>query len=296
MLSFTDFIQDYKERIDRSLLTRFNQRDTSPDRLVEAMKYSVFNGGKRIRPLLSYASALALDECCPLTDSAAAAVECIHAYSLIHDDLPAMDDDDLRRGQPTCHIAFDEATAILAGDALQALAFEWLSLDHANTDSRIQLTMLQILANASGDKGMVGGQAIDLAAVDQQLNLEQLSAMHRFKTGALIGASVKLGALSTGMAHESQLAALSDYADAIGLAFQIQDDILDVTADTGVLGKQQGADIALNKPTFVSLLGLEEARKKTDELYTHALNALSRFDYRADYLRHLAAYIVKRDH
>jgi geranylgeranyl diphosphate synthase, type II len=179
---------------------------------------------------------------------------------------------------------------------LQALAFEWLSLDHANTDSRIQLTMLQILANASGDKGMVGGQAIDLAAVDQQLNLEQLSAMHRFKTGALIGASVKLGALSTGMAHESQLAALSDYADAIGLAFQIQDDILDVTTDTGVLGKQQGADIALNKPTFVSLLGLEEARKKTDELYTHALNALSRFDYRADYLRHLAAYIVKRDH
>ncbi len=295
MLAFTEFTQYYRDRINHTLQQRFTGQISCHARLQDAMHYSLCNGGKRVRPMLVYASALAIDECNELTDITAAAIECIHAYSLIHDDLPAMDDDDLRRGQPTNHIAFDEATAILAGDALQTLAFDWLS-ETQIIEPQIQLQMLQILAKASGSVGMVAGQSIDLASVDQQLTLEQLTKMHSLKTGALITASIKLGALSTGMSTEKQLNALNTYAEAIGLAFQVQDDILDVTADTETLGKQQGADIANNKPTFVSLLGLEEAQKKASSLYEDALNALSGFDYRADNLRNLAAYIVKRQY
>ncbi|MGH1439613.1 MAG: (2E,6E)-farnesyl diphosphate synthase [Cellvibrionaceae bacterium] len=296
MSAFTEFTQSYTSRINKVLKDCIDdQINSTQTRLEEAMLYSLLNGGKRVRPLLAYASAEAIAEASSFTDTAAAAIECIHAYSLIHDDLPAMDDDDLRRGQATCHIQFDEASAILAGDALQTLAFELLS-QTSTIDANQQLTMVNILSKASGLKGMVGGQAIDLAAVDQELNLEQLTTMHHLKTGALISASVSLGALSTGTASEQQLKALSEYAHAVGLAFQVQDDILDVTADTATLGKQQGADASNNKPTFVSLLGIEGAQRKASALYDNALDALSSFDYRADNLRHLAAYIVKRQH
>ena len=296
MQPFDHFAHQYRERTDQVLTDRLNSQTSPHSRLDQAMRYSLFNGGKRVRPLLAYAAALAIDEPNTLTDTAAAAIECIHAYSLIHDDLPAMDDDELRRGQPTCHIAFDEATAILAGDALQTLAFEWVSEQgsQSSVSSDVRLQMLHLLAKASGDKGMVAGQSIDLCAVDHQLNLEQLTTMHNLKTGALIHASVQLGALSTAKATDDQLNGLQRYAQAIGLAFQIQDDILDVTGDTQTLGKQQGADLAHNKPTFVSLLGLEQAKTRTNQLYEDALNALSSFDYRADYLRHLAGYIIKR--
>jgi farnesyl diphosphate synthase/geranylgeranyl diphosphate synthase type II len=208
-----------------------------------------------------------------------------------------MDDDDLRRGKPTCHIAFDEATAILAGDALQTFAFELLSDEPVNAthkiDPDIQVSLIRQLAKASGVQGMVLGQAIDLAAVGKQINLPQLENMHRHKTGALIRASVSMGATALG-ATAAQLNALDSYAAAIGLAFQVQDDILDVTANTQTLGKQQGADIARNKPTYVALLGLESARAKAQELHQQALAALSGFDSNADYLRALSAYIIER--
>lgn len=299
MPGFDNFSKHYTKRFNDALDLIFDGRKelTNTDlRLEEAMAYSLFNGGKRIRPLLAFASAEAIAEPNQLTDLVSAAIECIHTYSLIHDDLPAMDDDDLRRGKPSCHIAFDEATAILAGDALQALAFELISTPTKTSNTADQLAMCHLLAKASGASGMVAGQSIDLAAVDNRLNLEQLSHMHRLKTGALIETSVVLGALSTGRANEKQLKDLKHYAQAIGLAFQIQDDILDVTSDTTVLGKQQGSDAAQNKPTFVSLMGIKEAQSKTLSLFNDALNALSGFDYRADNLRHLAAYIIKRDH
>jgi geranylgeranyl diphosphate synthase type II len=301
MPSFNEFNQQYREHVNLALMARFNDGGQSEPRLLEAMKYSLLSGGKRVRPLLVYASALAVDQCTELTDSAACAVESIHAYSLIHDDLPAMDDDDLRRGQATCHIKFDEATAILAGDALQAIAFEWLSaplITNRDIQSHIflgkQLRCVRILASSSGHMGMVGGQAIDLAAIDQTLTIEQLSKMHNLKTGALISASVQLGALSTRNVNEFQLAALKKYAEAIGLAFQVQDDILDVTTQTSILGKRQGADIANKKPTFISLLGLEGAQDKANTLYNEAVCALSNFGKSADHLRDLATYIIKR--
>ena len=295
MSLFAQFYQDYRKRINTYLEQQLPASAGAHSTLDKAMRYSLLNGGKRIRPLLVYGSALSVNEANTLTDNAAAAIECMHAYSLIHDDLPAMDDDQLRRGKPTCHIEFGEATAILAGDALQTLAFDYLSKPSDNAADK-QLAMIRILSQASGCRGMVAGQAIDLAAVDQQLTLEQLTQMHQLKTGALIEASIQLGALSTGMASKQQLQWLKQYAKAVGLAFQIQDDILDVTANTEALGKQQGADIAHNKPTFVSLLGLEGAQIKASTLYDDALNALSGFDYRADSLRHLAAYIIKRHH
>lgn len=293
-MSLSLFLNTCRERVDQALEQQLTSY-TAYQKLQDAMRYSLFNGGKRVRPILAYASAQAMGQINGTTDLAAVALEAIHAYSLIHDDLPAMDNDDLRRGKPTCHIAFDEATAILAGDALQAFAFEVLCQDTA-LEAKIQQQMLLTLAHNSGAKGMVAGQSIDLDAVQQQLSLEQLEHMHRLKTGALIKASVHLGALSTGLANQAQLTALSHYADAIGLAFQVQDDILDVTSDTATLGKQQGADAALSKPTYVSLLGLENAKKKAFALHEQALDALSSFDYRADELRHLSAYIVKRNH
>ena len=228
----------------------------------------------------------------PLLDRVACALESLHSYSLVHDDLPAMDDDDLRRGKPTCHMAFNEATAILAGDALQTFAFELLSnLD--DIDPLRQIALIRQLAHASGAHGMVLGQALDLAAVGQHINLAQLEAMHRHKTGALIRSSVSMGATALG-ASAVQLAELDTYAAAIGLAFQVQDDILDVTTDTQTLGKQQGADIARNKPTYVALLGLDAARVKAQELHQQALAALESFGANAHYLRELSAYIIER--
>lgn len=295
-LAFKDFVSASHERVD-SALNHYLPLDQDPTQLREAMRYSLFNGGKRVRPTLTYASALAIDSDALNTQPAllnriACALESLHSYSLVHDDLPAMDDDDLRRGKPTCHIVFNEATAILAGDALQTFAFELLS-DAEEADAKIQLALIRQLSKASGVQGMVLGQAIDLAAVDKTINLAQLENMHRHKTGALIRASVSMGATALG-ASETQLSALDIYAAAIGLAFQVQDDILDVIADTETLGKQQGADIARNKPTYVALLGLDGARAKAQELHEQALTALDSFGDSANYLRALSGYIIER--
>lgn len=266
-------------------------------RLYEAMRYSVMNGGKRVRPLLAYAACEALGAPPEQANGAACAVELIHAYSLVHDDLPAMDDDDLRRGQPTTHKAFDEACAILAGDGLQSLAFSAL-LDPTLTtlDAETRLRMVNGLAFAAGPAGMVGGQAIDLGSVGLKLDQAALEYMHRHKTGALIEASVQLGALASGQATDDNLQALSVYARAIGLAFQVQDDILDVESDTATLGKRQGADIARDKPTYPALMGLAQAKSYALELRDQALNALRPFDAAAEPLRELARYIVDRRH
>ena len=296
---FSQFVADCRHRVDSALQNLLPVTMGAGERLRDAMRYSLFNGGKRVRPILVYASGLAVGGALSPAqqaslDTIACALECIHAYSLVHDDLPAMDDDDLRRGKPTCHIAFDEATAILAGDALQTLAFELLS-EAPHLDDACKITLLQQLTRASGVRGMVLGQSIDLAAVNHQLDLTQLETMHRHKTGALISASVAMGAIACG-ADEPRLHALDTYAAAIGLAFQVQDDILDVITDTATLGKQQGADIARNKPTYVSLLGLDNARAKARELHQQALAALTEFDQRAQPLRALSAYIIERSH
>ena len=282
---FSQFVADCRHRVDSALQNLLPVTMGAGERLRDAMRYSLFNGGKRVRPILVYASGLAVGGALSPAqqaslDTIACALECIHAYSLVHDDLPAMDDDD--------------STAILAGDALQTLAFELLS-EAPDLDDACKITLLQQLTRASGVRGMVLGQAIDLAAVNHQLDLTQLETMHRHKTGALISASVAMGAIACG-ADEPRLHALDTYAAAIGLAFQVQDDILDVITDTATLGKQQGADIARNKPTYVSLLGLDNARAKARELHQQALAALTEFDQRAQPLRALSAYIIERSH
>ncbi|MBF4208622.1 MULTISPECIES: (2E,6E)-farnesyl diphosphate synthase [Pseudomonas] len=282
-------------RVDAALEQLFIAPSVELTRLYEAMRYSVMNGGKRVRPLLAYAACEALGATPEQANGAACAVELIHAYSLVHDDLPAMDDDDLRRGQPTTHKAFDEACAILAGDGLQSLAFSAL-LDPQLSPQQdsIRLAMVQALALAAGPAGMVGGQAIDLGSVGLKLDQTALEFMHRHKTGALIEASVKLGALASARADQTQLKALQTYAQAIGLAFQVQDDILDVESDTQTLGKRQGADIARDKPTYPALLGLDAAKAYALELRDQALHALRPFDAAAEPLRELARYIVER--
>lgn len=292
---FDAYAGPWRERFAQSLTRFLPQPDAQRPQLAEAMAYSLGNGGKRVRPMLVYATGAALaQEPDTALDSVAVSLECLHAYSLVHDDLPAMDDDDLRRGQPSCHIAFDEATAILAGDALQTLAFEVLArCEQLSADQRIAL--VADLAKAAGAQGMVLGQAIDLGAVDQTLDLAQLERMHQHKTGALIRASVTMAARACG-ASSRQLGALDDYALAIGLAFQVQDDILDVTADTHTLGKRQGADTARHKPTYVSLLGLTGAQQKARELGDRALASLNVFDESAAPLRTLARYIIERGH
>ncbi|UTW45311.1 polyprenyl synthetase family protein [bacterium SCSIO 12696] len=280
------------ERVDRQLSDTVVAHPQAKA-LSKAMRYSVLNGGKRVRPMLTYGAAQAVGCINADTDKVACAVELTHAYSLIHDDLPAMDDDELRRGKPTCHIQFDEATAILAGDALQALAFEQLT-QLTETSTQQALQMVATLARAAGSHGMVAGQAIDLAAVDHTLSLEQLQQMHNLKTGALIDASIQLGATSAG-ATTAQLTALAEYSRCIGLAFQVQDDILDVEGNTATLGKTQGADQALNKPTYTSLLGVSAAKQKARELCDNSLQALADFDHQADGLRAVADYIVSRE-
>lgn len=284
-----------QNRVNTALEGLFAAPGPELDRLYDAMRYSVMNGGKRVRPLLAYAACEALGGVAEDANGAACAVELIHAYSLVHDDLPAMDDDDLRRGQPTTHKAFDEACAILAGDGLQSLAFTAL-LDPTLTsrDAETRLSMVRALAQAAGPAGMVGGQAIDLGSVGLKLDQTALEYMHRHKTGALIEASVRLGALASGRADQSQLDALQIYARAVGLAFQVQDDILDVESDTATLGKRQGADIARDKPTYPALLGLDAAKAYALELRDQALEALSAFDDAAEPLRELARYIVNR--
>lgn len=284
-----------QSRVDTALAELFQAPRDELERLYQAMRYSVMNGGKRVRPLLVYAACEALQGDIERADGAACAVELIHAYSLVHDDLPAMDDDDLRRGQPTTHKAFDEATAILAGDGLQSLAFEVLADRRRNPqDPEVRLQMLSALGGAAGPAGMVGGQAIDLGSVGQKLDREALETMHRHKTGALIEASVLLGALASGKADDLSLKALLQYARAIGLAFQVQDDILDVESDTATLGKTQGKDEAHDKPTYPALLGLDAAKGYALELRDQALHVLRAFGNSAEPLRELARYIVER--
>ncbi|MBB4866943.1 geranylgeranyl diphosphate synthase type II [Pseudomonas nitritireducens] len=282
-------------RVDAALEKLFVAPREELTRIYAAMRYSVVNGGKRVRPLLAYAACEALGGEVERADGAACAVELIHAYSLVHDDLPAMDDDDLRRGQPTTHIAFDEACAILAGDGLQALAFEVIGNAQLNPqDAQTRLDMLMILTRASGSAGMVGGQAIDLESVGRKIDQAALETMHRHKTGALIEASVQLGALASGRANPDALEALRRYAEAVGLAFQVQDDILDVESDTATLGKTQGKDQAHDKPTYPALLGLDAAKAYALALRDQALAALEGFGENAEPLRALARYIVER--
>ncbi|MBG6288317.1 (2E,6E)-farnesyl diphosphate synthase [Pseudomonas nitroreducens] len=282
-------------RVDAALEKLFVAPREELTRIYAAMRYSVVNGGKRVRPLLAYAACEALGGDAERADGAACAVELIHAYSLVHDDLPAMDDDDLRRGQPTTHIAYDEACAILAGDGLQALAFEVIGNAQLNPqDAQTRLDMLMILARAAGSAGMVGGQAIDLESVGRKIDQAALETMHRHKTGALIEASVQLGALASGRANTDALQALRRYAEAVGLAFQVQDDILDVESDTATLGKTQGKDQAHHKPTYPALLGLDEAKAYALALRDQALAALEGFGDSAEPLRSLARYIVER--
>lgn len=287
--------ESYRVRVERVLDEFLPRGDISPSRLHEAMRYSALAGGKRIRPSLVYASGQALNIPIQALDRIAAAVECIHAYSLVHDDLPAMDDDDLRRGIPTAHKAYDEATAILSGDALQALAFEVISQPIAGVDAQNQLKLVGLLAVAAGSGGMVGGQAIDLASVGKSLTEQQLEIMHLHKTGALINACVIMPTYCDDGVTEVQREALARYANAVGLAFQVQDDILDVEGDTETLGKQQGADIAADKPTYPALLGMRGAKQKLQALYEEAVFALEVFRGNAELLHNIAEYIVNRN-
>ncbi len=288
-------MRGYQARVHGVLDRVLPGADLVPQRLHAAQRYAVLGGGKRLRPLLVYCTGEALQVPIESLDAPAAAVELIHSYSLVHDDLPAMDNDDLRRGQPTTHRAFDEATAILAGDALQVLAFSLLARDRAPaTTAEARLRMIQILADASGTAGMAGGQAIDLAAVGRSLNSLELEAMHRLKTGALIRASVLMAAACSPHPSNAAWDALDGYSQDIGLAFQIQDDILDVEGNTEEIGKTSGADAARAKPTYPSVLGLETAKVRARELKERACGRLALLGESAGVLAWLASYVIER--
>jgi farnesyl diphosphate synthase len=292
-----DFAEACRQRVEAALDRYLPAEKTLPTQLHQAMRYAALNGGKRVRPLLVYAAGKALDADDEALDVAACAMECMHVYSLVHDDLPAMDDDDLRRGKPTTHKTCGEAQAILAGDALQTLAFDLLAnRKMGRLDAPTRLRMVGLLAQAAGSRGMAGGQSIDLAAVGRNLDIAELEDMHIHKTGALIRAAVLLGALCAETLNDDQRQALDHYGKCIGLAFQVQDDILDVTASTEQLGKTAGADSAREKPTYPALLGLNGARERARELHQAATDSLGRFGPEADPLRWLSAYIVARTH
>ncbi len=287
---FIERLSDYQGRIHAMLERALPPASEPPSRLHEAMRYAVLGGGKRVRAVLAVATGESLGAEARCMEPAACAVEFIHAYSLVHDDLPCMDDDNLRRGVPTCHRAFGEATALLVGDALQALAFEILARAPVSDSGEL----VRVLAHASGSRGMAGGQAIDLESVGRTLTLEQLENMHLHKTGALIRASVRLGALCAGARDPEILDRLDEYARCIGLAFQIRDDILDIEGETEVLGKTQGADVALDKPTYPSLLGLDASRAHARALHERASEQLAPLGRDADFLLALSEFIVDR--
>jgi farnesyl diphosphate synthase len=291
-MKFADWMSAVQDRTEVALAALLSPADTLPARLHDAMRYAVLGGGKRVRPLLCHATGAVFNAPAAELDRAACAVELIHAYSLVHDDLPCMDDDTLRRGKPTVHVEYDEATALLVGDALQSLAFQVLAEDGAPSCHR-RLSMLALLAQAAGSRGMAGGQAIDLAAVGRTLTLEELEQMHIHKTGALIRASVLLGA-HCGNADEEAQKRLAHFANRIGLLFQVVDDILDAEANTATLGKTAGKDAAQNKPTYVSLLGSKQAKALAVELRDAALVALAPFAGRGERLAGLTRYIVER--
>ncbi len=288
-------LAQYHARVESALERCLPPVAGSPARLHEAMRYAVLGAGKRIRPVLCYLAGEAVGVPPSRLDGPAAAVEMIHAYSLIHDDLPAMDDDDLRRGRPTTHRAFDEATAILAGDALQVLAFEVLASDPDMTqDPGARLEIVRLLAVASGTRGMAGGQALDLAAKGRALDIADVEEMHRRKTGALIAASVDMAAASQPGIGTAATRALGRYGRALGLAFQIVDDLLDVEGDADLVGKPVRADAAALKPTYPAVAGIEAAHARAEALCQEALEALAPFDASADGLRQLARFIVER--
>ncbi len=288
------FISDQAARVDGVLQRAINDIQSS-SRLAEAMRYSTLNGGKRLRAALVYAGGIAVAAPWERMDSVAAAVECIHAYSLIHDDLPAMDDDDLRRGQPSNHIFFDEATAILAGDALQTLAFELVTADCSGlSDSQSRQICLKLARNA-GHRGMVGGQMLDIQATEQQLQRRDLENLHRRKTGALIEAAVICGTLCGDSPRASDVQALEEYSQHIGLAFQVIDDVLDVESTTEKLGKPSGADQALGKSTYPAIMGLQQSKQFAHTLYQQAMASISAISDNEPLLD-LAALIINREH
>jgi len=292
---FEERLRQYQQRVHAALDRCLREAGEPPQGLHEAMRYATLDGGKRVRAALVYAAGEALGAPSEVLDVPACAVELIHAYSLVHDDLPCMDDDDLRRGRPTCHRAFGEATALLAGDALQSLAYELLAddprLDPLAPAQRVR--MIATLAKAAGSDGMAGGQAIDLDSVGKTLDPQTLQDMHARKTGALIHASVMLGALASG-GTDNRVAALEEYGHAVGLAFQIVDDILDVEGDTATLGKTARADAARNKPTYPAVLGLDRARQRARELHQQALESLAAFGDNGQMLAGLASFILER--
>ena len=291
VLNFADWAKQHQARIEDVLDEVLPHTESTPQKLHSAMRYSVMGGGKRVRALLCYAAAELCKTNEALTDAAAAAVELIHAYSLVHDDMPCMDNDDLRRGKPSCHKQYDDATALLVGDALQTLAFEVLSTPELCANANQQISILNLLARASGTSGMAGGQAIDLDSVGKTLDREALETMHQLKTGALIQAAAMMGAAGGNI---TQINAVQAYAENIGLAFQVIDDILDTEADTATLGKTAGKDADRNKPTYVSILGLQAAKDFADLLFKQALQVLEPFGIEARRLRELATFITQR--
>lgn len=292
---FSAWTREVQARVEEALDAFLPPADRVPHKLHEAMRYTTLGGGKRVRPLLAYAAGALFDADPQAVARVASAVEMIHVYSLVHDDMPCMDDDALRRGKPTVHVAYDEATALLVGDTLQAQAFEVVaSLDAAAVPPARQLTMVRLLAQAAGSNGMCGGQAIDLDSVGLSLTREQLERMHQLKTGAMLRVSVLLGALAGRDLATHELEALDAYSAAVGLAFQVVDDVLDATADSATLGKTAGKDAADNKPTYVSILGLEPSRALAEQLRRDAHEALAPFGDKAQRLRELADLIVQR--
>jgi len=292
-MTFGDWMQATQSQVESQLDQFLPSADTVPHKLHAAMRYALLGGGKRVRPLLVRAAGELFDADADTLARAACALEMIHVYSLVHDDMPCMDDDALRRGKPTVHIAYDEATALLVGDALQSQAFMLLAEGAAIPPAR-QMAMLRLLAQASGSAGMCGGQAIDLDSVGLPLSLQQLEQMHQLKTGALLRAAVVLGALAGKDVTPDELAALNAYARAVGLAFQVVDDVLDATADSATLGKTAGKDAAANKPTYVSILGLEPSRALAEQLRCDAHAALAPFGDKARRLREMADLVVQR--
>lgn len=293
MRKIEEILDQYAGRVNRQLEICLPDESSPPETLHQAMRYAVLGNGKRIRPVLLYATGEALGVPSERLDNPACAVELIHSYSLVHDDLPAMDDDDLRRGRPTCHKAFDEATAILVGDAVQALAFSMLANDQANSPEQ-RNTMIQLLAECTGSQGMVGGQAIDLASVDRQLSRQEVEHMHRLKTGALIKASVLLAVIASGADDPDTHNHFARFAECIGLMFQIRDDILDIQSNTETLGKPQGSDEAQKKPTYPSIIGMEESESACRELLEQACLEMESVNVRWDTLKLISQYIVTR--
>ena len=295
--AFGALLESWRTRIERALAARLPEASAVPTRLHEAMRYSVLGGGKRVRPALLFATARAVGLPEEEVEAAACAIELVHVYSLVHDDLPAMDDDDLRRGRPTCHKAYDEATAILVGDALQPLAFQLLATDAALPAApAIRLRLIELLADASGTFGMAGGQAIDLAVQGKRLDVSQVEEMHARKTGALIRASVLMAAVCAPTLEPRLFEALAAFASPIGLAFQIQDDLLDVLGDTSTLGKATGADSERAKPTHPAVIGIEPSQQRVRLLHSQALDALLPFGPSADALRSMADWLLARSY